>query len=96
MFAYAGADSDHYHVEFMDQIMYAGKENASNTLQALILAIKKFREGHPDTTWAFLKTDGASCYSKSIFTRGLSVIAEVTGVAIREHHLGEAGKNKTV
>ena len=95
MFAYAGSEPDHFHVEFMDQIMHAGKEDASNTLQALVLATIKFKQAHPEKTWAFLKTDGASCYSKSIFTRGLSLVSELTKVQIREHHLGEAGKNKT-
>ena len=50
MFAYAGSEPDHFHVEFMDQIMHAGKEDASNTLQALVLATIKFKQAHPEKT----------------------------------------------
>ena len=96
MFAYAGEDEDHhFNVEYIDQIMYAGKEDGHNTLQALVLAVNSFKASHADKDWCFVITDGGPCYSGSEFARGLATLHDLTGMQVRAHYLGEAGKNKT-
>lgn len=95
MFMYQGDQPDHYCVEYLDQIMYASKEDCHATVQALALGILSFVAEHPDKDWCFVKTDGASCYSTGQFLRGLATISDLTGMQVRGHYLGEPGKNKT-
>ena len=97
MFCYQNKqNSDTFEVEYLDQIMYAGQEDANNTFQALTLGVESFMATHntgEDQTkhknWCFIKTDGASCYSQQEFARSLATLFDLTGMRVRGHYLGE-------
>ena len=89
MYCFQGEDTAEFTVEYLDQVMCAGKEDANNTFQALTLGVEHFMNSHRNKNWAFIKTDGASCYSQQEFARLLATMYDITGMQVRGHFLGE-------
>lgn len=78
---------------YYDAMMNDKKEDGFSTFSAVRLAIEKFKSKNSDITKVYLKTDGAGAYSGIEFTSGLSYMAELTGVRVVAHFIGEVSQN---
>jgi len=82
-------------VSYVDAMMSDKKEDGFATLSAIYLALKQYKQNNPWITHVAAKTDGAGAYAGMVFTVGLSMMAELVGIKVTDHYIGESGKNKT-
>ena len=82
-------------VTYVDASMADKKEDGFSTLCAVYLAMKTYKEQHPWIEHAVVKTDGAGAYAGMVFTVGLSMLGELTGIRVTDHFIGESGKGKS-
>lgn len=89
------ATEGEYIVTYVDGMMADKKEDGFATLSAVYLALKHYKEEHPWITHAAVKTDGAGAYAGVVFTVGMSMMGDLTGVTVTDHYIGESGKGKS-
>ena len=82
-------------VSYVDAMMSDKKEDGFATLSAIYLALKQYKQNNPWITHVAAKTDGAGAYAGMVFTVGLSMMAELVGIKVTDHYIGESGENKT-
>ena len=80
---------------YIDSVTDDKKEDGYSTLSAVYLGFKGFKAENPFTNQAAFKMDGAGCYAGIVFTVGLSMLGELTGIRVVSAHTGESGKNKS-
>jgi hypothetical protein len=82
-------------VSYIDGMMTDKKEDGFATLSAVYLALKSYKKDHPWIKRCAVKTDGAGAYAGLVFTVGLSMMGELTGIRVTDHYIGESGKGKS-
>ena len=80
---------------YIDSVTDDKKEDGYSTLSAVYLAFKGYKADNPSICQAAFKMDGAGCYAGIVFTVGLSMLGELTGIRVVSAHTGESGKNKS-
>ena len=80
---------------YVDSVTDDKKEDGFSTLSSVYLSFNGYKAENPSICQAAFKMDGAGCYAGIVFTVGLSMLGELTGIRVVSAHTGESGKNKS-